>query len=351
MRGSPRLVVIPTILAAVWLSAPAGAALNPQIAGLQVALRSHGVYSGKIDAVAGPMTARAVRTFQRRSGLKQSGAANFDTRMALGRLGRPLFGKRALKAGQVGWDVAVLQYLLSTKGFPTGIKDGYFGTETVKAVRRYQRAAGLRPDGVAGQRTIAALTGERLKRRAQKQELRATYVVKPGDTLTDVAARFGTTVGELASANGLDLGQFVLIGAKLKVPGRTTRHLSVRSIIDRWSSHYGVNPSLARALAWQESGFQSHVVSNARAWGVMQVTPGTWSFVETVLVGKPVARTTEGNVRVGVAFLDHLLATFDGNERLAVAAYYQGPKAVKERGLFGETEQFVANVLALKQRM
>jgi soluble lytic murein transglycosylase-like protein len=83
----------------------------------------------------------------------------------------------------------------------------------------------------------------------------------------------------------------------------------------------------------------------------MQVTPATWSFVESVLVGRPIARTTEGNVRVGVAFLDHLLDTFRGNERLAVAAYYQGPKAVKERGLFGETEQFVANVLALKQRM
>ena len=57
--------------------AAAGAAHadNPQIAGLQVALRAQGVYSGAIDGVAGPGTITAVRRFQQRAGLVADGKA------------------------------------------------------------------------------------------------------------------------------------------------------------------------------------------------------------------------------------------------------------------------------------
>ena len=82
----------------------------------------------------------------------------------------------------------------------------------------------------------------------------------------------------------------------------------------------------------------------------MQVTPATWEFVETVLLGTRVPRTANGNVRVGVLFLRHLLRTFRGNERLAVGAYYQGARSVRRRGLLPETRRYVANVLALKYR-
>ena len=56
-----------------------------------------------------------------------------------------------------GWDVAELQFLLAWHGFPSGPFDGHFGGRTAGAVRRFQRFAGLRPDGVAGARTLAAL--------------------------------------------------------------------------------------------------------------------------------------------------------------------------------------------------
>jgi hypothetical protein len=82
----------------------------------------------------------------------------------------------------------------------------------------------------------------------------------------------------------------------------------------------------------------------------MQVMPDTWAFVETVLLGRKVARTGEGGVEVGMALLRHLLRRFDGDQRLALAAWYQGEKAVRERGLYDETKVFVANVLALSSR-
>lgn len=83
----------------------------------------------------------------------------------------------------------------------------------------------------------------------------------------------------------------------------------------------------------------------------MQVTPVAWSFVETALFGFPVARTAEGNVRVGIAYLHHLLHRFGRDERLAVAAYYQGGRSVRVRGVLRETDVYVADVLALKGRM
>jgi N-acetylmuramoyl-L-alanine amidase len=85
--------------------------------------------------------------------------------------------------------------------------------------------------------------------------------------------------------------------------------------------------------------------------GVMQVMPGTRDFVELFVIGRTIERTTDGNVRVGVAYLDHLLNLFGGNRRTAIASYYQGPGSVSRDGLFPETKRFVANVLALRGRV
>ena len=159
--------------------------------------------------------------------------------------------------------------------------------------------------------------------------------MRPGETLTAIAERNGTTVRELASRNKLDPSNVLLIGVTLVVPKRQTvaRKTSVAASINRWSAHYGVSPKLARALAWQESGWQPHVRSSVGATGVMQVIPATRDFVELFVIGQPIPRTTDGNIRVGVAYLDHLLGEFDGNLRRAIGAYYQGPAAVRHDGL------------------
>lgn len=106
-----------------------------------------------------------------------------------------------------------------------------------------------------------------------------------------------------------------------------------------------------RALAWVESGWQPHVVSSAGARGVMQVTPATWRFVQTVLLGHPVPRTTSGNIQVGVVFIRHMYRRFNGNVRLALAAYNQGERSVRQNGVYREARRFAANVLALRGRV
>ena len=347
-------VLAATLVAAAIAAAPAGAMAKHQVAGLQVALYRYGLYKGEIDGVAGPMTKRAVVDLQRSAKLAPDGVPGKQTRAALGKLGRPLFGVRTLKRGMVGFDVSVLQFLLAKNGFPPRSLNSNFGTLTEELVRKYQRKAGLSPDGIVGKATRAALLGAKRKAKSKPRPTLTRHVVRPGESLTAIAERHGTSVRALASRNRIDPSNVLLIGTRLVVPKRAATGAargSVRSSLDRWAAHYGVEPALARALAWQESGFQQGVRSSVGAAGVMQVTPATWSFVELFVIGRNVPATMDGNVRVGVAYLDHLLEEFEGNRRLAVGAYYPGPAGVRRDGLYAETMRFVANVLALRGRV
>jgi LysM repeat protein len=232
---------------------------------------------------------------------------------------------------------------------------------TVAGVRRYQRAMHLSPDGVAGPATFAALG---LQTRVPVKTVTVTtlprYVVRPGDSLTAIAQRHGTTLSKLARLNKLDPGKPLLIGVKLRLPlavrsaptaVSATNAGSVRASLDRWAAHYGIDPSLARALAWMESGYNNSVVSSVGAQGVMQLLPSTWQYVEDVLIHGKVAHDADGNVHVGLAYLNHLLDAFDGDEQLALAAWYQGERSVRASGPYAVSKAFVADVLALKQRM
>ena len=193
---------------------------------------------------------------------------------------------------------------------------------------------------------------------------RGRYRVHRGDTLTAIGQRFGVGLHRLARANGLHVHALLITGTRLRVPAHATRAHTTAPAAQapapwsvpagpstHWSAHYGVDAHLVRAVAWQESGWHPQAVSAAGAWGVMQVMPATWSFVEDGVIGVPVAHTPDGGVRVGVAFLRHLLVGFGGNVRLAVAAYYQGETATRMFGVLPISKPYVANVMALRTRL
>jgi LysM repeat protein len=332
------------------------AAVNPQIAGLQVALRAHGLYLSQIDGIAGPRTAAAVQAFQRKHGLP-AGLADARTRRALGPLGEPLFGSRVLRRGDFGWDVSVLQFLLTRRGIYSGALDGYMGRETTAALRRYQRIMHLTVDAVVGPRTLSAIVHrDRVPVRVHAVTVTAAvHVVRQGDTLTAIAASHGTTLAKLAAANRISISRPIIIGQRLRLPvataGLASTQLDVRSMLDAWSARLGVDPHLVRALAWMESGFQTRIVSSAGARGVLQTLPTTRAYVENVLAGKRLPHTVDGDIEVGLLYLRHLLQVFHGDESLALAGWYQGERAVNEHGVYNVTKPFVANVLALRTRM
>ena len=355
LRLTSFVAALALVAAALALATPARAGVNPQLAGLQVALRAHGLYLSEIDGVMGPRTRAALKTFQRQKHLPVDGVPGPRTRAKLGPLGRPLFGARTLVPGRFGNDVSVLQFLLTRRGLYSGALDGYLGPETAKALRRYQRNQQLSADGVAGPRTLASLGIKGkvpLPQRSVPVAVRR-YVVRPGDNLTVLASRFGTSLRTLAKVNKLDPARPLLIGTKLALPAATaaTSSSSVREILTTTARRYGVDERLVRALAWMESGYQTSIVSSAGAVGVMQTLPTTREYVETVLAGRKIPRNVEGDVEVGVLYLRSLLQHFNGDESLALAGWYQGEKAVREIGVYKMSKPFVANVLALKSRV
>lgn len=340
---------------------PAAAATSASVAALQVALAANGHYPAAIDGVEGPLTQTGLARFQGRVGVPASGRLDRKTRVAFGHLGAPLLGQRELGVGAVGWDVSSLEFRLIPFGLELKAVDGRFTAATAKALARFQAAHSLPADAIAGKRTYRALAGGRIGSFSPPVQV-STYTVKPGDGFYSIAARLGISPLLLATQNRLELTAVIVPGQTLVLPTDTktssptattptappvaTRD-AVRASLNHWSAVYGVDPKLARATAWMESGFRQDVVSSVGALGVMQLLPGTWTWVEQVMLGTTTPRTYDGNVQVGVRYLRWLLDQFNGNTRLALAGYYQGAQAVRDRGLFDDTKRYVAIILRL----
>jgi murein DD-endopeptidase MepM/ murein hydrolase activator NlpD len=179
-----RASIVGLIAVSIWLclaTVAADARPRANVAALQVALRAAGAYVGTVDGIRGPSTIAAVRSVQRRAGLAVDGIAGRRTRRTLGRSGRHRYGSRPMRSGDVGWDVAALQFKLAVHGFPSGSFDGTLGPHAVAALRRFQRWAGLKSDGVAGRATLRAL--------------RARPAVSPVRLLVPVRAAIGDGFG------------------------------------------------------------------------------------------------------------------------------------------------------------
>jgi soluble lytic murein transglycosylase-like protein len=356
-----RLFVVAAALgAALMLAGPAAAGTNRSIAALQVALRAHGHYPAAVDGVDGPLTRAGLVSFQQRTGLAPNGRLGQATRSALGPLGRPLLGQRELGVGAVGWDVSALEFGLVPFGLNPKSVDGRFTVATAKALARFQAKRGLSADGIAGKQTYRTLGKN--GGWTFTPSVRLTHVVEEGESFFSIAERYSVSPLLLAKESGLELSAVIVPGQRLTLPkgtqvmgsGRASVSLpvaasqdEVRASIDRWSARYGVDPRLARATAWMESGFQQSVVSNVGAIGVMQLLPDTWAWVDQMLLGTTTPRTYDGNIRAGVRYLRWLLDQFNGDTRLALAGYYQGAQAVRDRGLFDDTKRYVSIILRL----
>ena len=211
------------------------------------------------------------------------------------------------------------------------------------------------------------------------------YLVVAGDTLTSIAEKHHTDVKTLLALNKLHLfslihpGDTVLLPAPPPKPVATptnsfgghiyppavvaaananrkalsTRKLPTREqtkkMVITTAKAMGVDPALAQAIAYQESGFAQHQVSPANAIGTMQVIPSSGKWAST-LVGRPLdLLDTKDNITAGVALLAALTSSAN-NEAEAIGGYYQGLASVQSRGMFDDTRRYVANIQTLKAR-
>jgi LysM repeat protein len=211
-----------------------------------------------------------------------------------------------------------------------------------------------------------------------------THTVTSGETVSQLATKLGTTVQAIVAANSLNARAFIRIGQQLTIPGTVTTTTATATVqlvsntfagrtysdsvvaaanvnqitllgssvptraqmqtkIVATARQMGVDPSLAQAIAFQESGFNHTVVSPANAIGVMQVIPssGEWA---SQLVGRTLnLLDPNDNVVAGVAILRSLVKS-SPDLPTAIAGYYQGAASVRSNGMFADTRRYVANV-------
>ena len=114
------------------------------------------------------------------------------------------------------------------------------------------------------------------------------------------------------------------------------------------SKKHQVEPALIRALIHAESSFRVNAKSKKGAMGLMQLMPAT---AKQLGVNNPFV--AKENILGGVKYLAELLDMFNGNIKLATAAYNAGPNAVKKhKGVppFKETKAYVTRVAILHSR-
>jgi LysM repeat protein len=211
-----------------------------------------------------------------------------------------------------------------------------------------------------------------------------THRVVAGDTLSHLAVRYGVSARAIAQANGLPSSGLIRLGATLTVPGGGSASLApqttnagltipdrvrasvashravlaarshhskaqVREIVAATARKHGVDPALAQAVAFHESGFQQRVVSPVDAIGVMQVLPSTGRGISQSLGRELDLLDVHDNVTAGVVLLKQLVRS-TGSTDAALAGYYQGLRSVAQRGRLPQTEAYIKNVNALRAR-
>jgi hypothetical protein len=119
----------------------------------------------------------------------------------------------------------------------------------------------------------------------------------------------------------------------------------------------GVDPFMVASIVATESSFKSRVVSSAGAVGLMQLRP----FVAKDLArrhnvewhGRETLHSPEFNLRLGILYYKELIARFDGDEQLALAAYNMGPTRVSRqlrRGTFAGST-YATTILERRNRV
>ena len=128
-----------------------------------------------------------------------------------------------------------------------------------------------------------------------------------------------------------------------------TDRVKINKLIDEYSQKYGLDSDFVKAVVKQESGFNEKATSKCGAMGLMQLMPGT---AKALNVNDPY--NARDNIEGGVKYLKGLMDRFDGDMKLALAAYNAGPNAVKKyNGIppYNETQNYVKNIMSMYQRI
>jgi LysM repeat protein len=184
-----------------------------------------------------------------------------------------------------------------------------------------------------------------------------SHSVAAGEYLLTIARGYGVTLGELLEINDIADPNLIFVGQVLEVPPARNApppasRLETEAMIRAAADEFGVWQPLLLGLAWLESGWNQSMVSPAGASGIMQLVPATAEWGLEYLAPDAVEweTSTRDNIRLGAAVYAHMLRQADWDIELALAFYYQGWKSIETYGMFEDTHEYVANVMALAQQ-
>lgn len=238
------------------------------------------------------------------------------------------------------------------------------------------------------------------KRTTSRPASTSTHTVRSGETLTGIAARHDMRVTRLAKLNKLSAGDFIHPGSKIKVTGNSSTsstsaktssskksspkktskntfagrtysdkivraadrnrdtlaertvpgRTATKATVTRIARQHGVDPSLALAISYQESGWDHGQVSVANAVGTMQIIPSSGEWASGMAGRDLDLLDPEDNVTAGVLLLKTLTQQASTTSD-AIAGYYQGLASVEDNGMYSDTKHYVSNVKTLRGRM
>ena len=216
-----------------------------------------------------------------------------------------------------------------------------------------------------------------------------SHTVQRGETLSGIARQPGTTVSAIAQANGIANPARIYAGKTLTIPGAATAisqtpqnpvpktflhytypdstnsaananklaleraavpsRAQMQEIVRSTAVQMGVDPKLALAHAYVESGFDMRSVSPANAIGVMQVIPSSGEWASRLVGRRLNLLDPHDNAVAGVAIIRFLQSNADGADQ-GIAGYYQGLGGVRKNGMKPDTVAYVNRVKAARAR-
>ncbi|MBO0791305.1 MAG: transglycosylase SLT domain-containing protein, partial [Ktedonobacteraceae bacterium] len=193
-------------------------------------------------------------------------------------------------------------------------------------------------------------------------------------TLSAIARRYHTSVGALARANAIHRPGLIISGKRLCIPrlgyhdqvGHSGLHRNgtvkwfaysalqqstrpqVEKLLRRAAARHHLPAGLVLAIAWQESGWNQHIIGRDGGIGVMQLMPYTARGLNIQVRGRHDPYKLSGNIELGVVYLHTLWTNFHGNTTKVISAYNEGGWNVVHRGIYNW--RYVNNVRALMRR-
>ena len=118
-------------------------------------------------------------------------------------------------------------------------------------------------------------------------------------------------------------------------------------IIIQVSIRHQIDPALVKAIIMAESGYNPKAISKRGAKGLMQLMPSTAQALGVEDIFNP-----KQNISGGVRYFKQLVKKFDGDIKLALAAYNAGSRNVRQyQGIppFKSTQYYVKKVFKYYQ--